>query len=127
MENLKKFVSFIFSSIIVYVLSFPLSINTNASANQGFGYAPAPNNVPTSLEPALINIINYILGFVAVIATLIMIYGGFVYLTSLGNDDRRAQAQKIIAAGIIGIIIIGLAYALVITTINIVKYQGTTT
>lgn len=85
----------------------------------GWGFNVAPANVPTDLVATLLNITNFILGFAAMIATLVIIYGGIVYLTSLGNDDRAAQAKKIIASGIIGLIIIGLAYAIVTIVINI--------
>jgi hypothetical protein len=72
-----------------------------------------PQGVPTDLQLALENITNWILGFVAVIAVLIVIYGGLLYLTAAGNDDQVAKAKKTITTGIIGLIICGLAYALV--------------
>jgi hypothetical protein len=123
-----KFIKFTFFSIIVYAL-FSMSYvgaqepvgNVPQSQNpiNGWGFNVAPANVPTDLVATLLNITNFILGFAAMIATLVIIYGGVVYLTSLGNDDRAAQAKKIIASGIIGLIIIGLAYAIVTIVINI--------
>lgn len=123
-----KFIKFTFFSIIVYALfsvcctsaQEPVG-NVPQSQNpiNGWGFNVAPANVPTDLVATLLNITNFILGFAAMIATLVIIYGGIVYLTSLGNDDRAAQAKKIIASGIIGLIIIGLAYAIVTIVINI--------
>lgn len=124
MENLKKLIIFLFSSLIIYISTLIIVNALNISVENGFGYAPAPENVPTDLEGVLLNITNYLLGFIAIIATLVIIYGGIMYLTSLGNDDRRAQAQKTIASGVIGIMIAGLAYAIVTAVINILRNQS---
>ena len=60
------------------------------------------------------NVTNWILGFIAIIATLVIIYGGVLYLTAAGNEDAVATAKKTISYGIIGIVIAGLAYAMVV-------------
>jgi hypothetical protein len=86
----------------------------NAGPSEGWTYKPdGPEGVLTDPETAIEQITNYILGFIVLIATLIIIYGGVLYLTAAGNDDRVGQAKKTISSGVIGMVIAGLAYAIV--------------
>lgn len=109
MLSLKKITA---AGLSAYAMLFA-SVASAADASSGWGYSSAPTNVPTNLENAIMNITNYILGFIAIIATLIVIYGGVRYLTAMGNDDEVGKAKKTIYSGIIGIVICGLAYAIV--------------
>lgn len=121
MENFKKIQYHISLITLAYATTF--SSQTSAGAEDGFSNAPQPIDVPTDLEAVLMNATNYILGLIVMIATLIIIYGGVLYLTSMGNEERRSQAMKTISSGIIGVIIIGLAYALVIAVVNILNQE----
>lgn len=72
-----------------------------------------PEGVSNDFEASVMTIVNYILGFITIVATLMIIYGGVLYLTSAGNEDTAARAKKTIAYGVVGLVVIGLAYALV--------------
>jgi len=115
MKNLIKKLSI--SSMLVYAFAASAAL---ASPTDGWGYTNAPTNVPTDIETSIMNITNYILGFVAIIATLVIIYGGVLYLTAAGNEDTVATAKKTIAAGVIGMVIAGLAYAMVIVVSTVI-------
>jgi hypothetical protein len=41
-----------------------------------------------------------------------MLYGGFVWLTSAGSEDKIGQAKKIITAGIVGLVLIFVSFAI---------------
>jgi len=116
MKNLMKKLSI--SSVLVY--AFALSASVASAQINTWGHKNAPINVETDIEAAIMNITNYILGFIAIIATLVIIYGGVRYLTAGGNEDSVAEAKKIIAAGIIGMVIAGLAYAMVIVVSTVI-------
>jgi len=60
-----------------------------------------------------VNIIKFFLTFLGIIAVAVILYGGFVWLTAGGNDDRVGKAKKLIVAGIIGLIIVISAFAIV--------------
>lgn len=51
-------------------------------------------------------IINIILGFLGIIAVVIILMGGFKWMTAGGNEDKVGEAKKLITAGIIGLVII---------------------
>lgn len=63
----------------------------------------------------LLRIVNFFLGFLGVVAVLMVVYGGVLYVTSAGNDDNVGKAKKIILYAIIGILIILSAFALINT------------
>ena len=86
----------------------------------GWGDECAPIGVPTDLKGAIMNVTNWILGFVTIIATLIVIYGGVLYLTAAGNEEAVEKAKKTISYGIIGIVICGLAYAIVMVVSTVI-------
>jgi hypothetical protein len=66
----------------------------------------------------LINIISAIIGVVAVI---MIIFGGFRYVTSGGNDSSVTSAKNTILYAIIGLIIVALAQLLVRFVLNLVS------
>lgn len=86
---------------------------------QGLQPAPVPlNTAPQDLPTVIIGIINYILGMVGIIALAFFIYGGFRYITAGGNEDTLAEAKRTLSSALIGIIIIGVAAAVVNFVIN---------
>lgn len=56
------------------------------------------------------SIINVILSTVGLIFLILVIYGGFLWLTSAGNADKVAQGKTIIIWAVLGIVIITSAY-----------------
>lgn len=63
-------------------------------------------------------LINVALGFLGVIAVVIILIGGFKWMTAGGNEDKVAEARKMIGYGVIGLIIILAAWAVATFVIN---------
>ena len=106
---------FIFKKIIkkslvalfsVYTFIIPLSI-AFAGPIDGWGYENAPLNASTDIELAMMNVTNYILGFVSIICVLVIIYG-----LVTGADT--------IKYGFVGLVVCGLAYAMVIVISTVI-------
>ncbi len=57
-------------------------------------------------------IINVILGFLGIIAVVIILLGGFKWMTAGGNEDKTGEAKKLIVAGVIGLLIIIASFAI---------------
>ncbi|MCX6795419.1 MAG: pilin [Candidatus Falkowbacteria bacterium] len=73
------------------------------------GVAQVDSNIALSAtDPRVVavRIINFLLMFLGIIAVSLVIYGGFVWMTSDGNDDRIALAKKILKNALIGLVII---------------------
>ena len=84
-----------------------------AMAASSWGAPPKPGGVPDDLEGGLMNLINWILGFVSMIAVLFVIWGGVQYLTSAGDDNKAESGKKTLTYAFIGLIIAALAYAII--------------
>jgi hypothetical protein len=75
------------------------------------GIAP-PLGVPEDLCTLTSNIVNLVMGILAVILFLILVWGGVTYMTAGGNDEQTTKGRKIIFDGIIGLVIVLAAYAI---------------
>jgi hypothetical protein len=65
----------------------------------------------------MVNIFNFIITLVGIIAFAVLLYAGFLYLTSAGNPEERKKAKERIKSVIFGVSILLLSY-LILTTIN---------
>lgn len=73
-----------------------------------------PAGIPNAPLPSLIaQIIKIFLLLVGVIALGFIVYGGFRYITSRGDEREVQEAKDTITYAVIGILVIGLAYAIV--------------
>ena len=63
-----------------------------------------------SLINTVITVFSVVVGAVSVI---MLIYGGFRYITSAGNDSNMASARNTIIYALIGLVIVGLAQLIV--------------
>ena len=78
-----------------------------------------PDIVPGgSLRSLVLTIVNYFLGFLGLLAVIMIIYGGVTYVVSAGNDEAIGNAKKIIMYALIGIIIILLSFVVVNTILS---------
>ncbi|MDP2830439.1 MAG: hypothetical protein Q8O21_00010, partial [bacterium] len=64
------------------------------------------------------SIIRVALGFLGVIALGLIIYAGFLWMTSAGNEQKIDQAKSILKNALIGLIIILASFGLVSFIIN---------
>ena len=117
-QTQKNFFQGVFTAVILVggflILGYEILAPSNALAlsisnqfAQQMGYSTIP------LDQQIVTIIQWALGFLALIAVIMIIYGGILWLTAAGNADRVERAKKVIMAAIIGIVILLLAWAIV--------------
>ncbi len=58
------------------------------------------------------NIINIVLGFLGILAIILIMYAGFLWMMSGGNPDKISKAKKILISGMIGLLIILSSFAI---------------
>jgi len=63
-------------------------------------------------------ILNVVMGFLGIVAVIIILIGGFKWMTAGGAEDKVEEARKLIMAGIIGLIIILTSFAIAKFVIN---------
>lgn len=66
----------------------------------------------SSLQKTVVRLINVALSLLGIIAVVIVLIGGFKWMTAGGNDEKVAEARKLIFAGIVGMAIILSAWAI---------------
>lgn len=83
---------------------------------------PAFLNALGGCQPGLrgivLLIINFALGFLGLLAVVMVIYGGFLYVSSAGNEENVNKAKKILLYAVIGIVVIVVSFALVNTLLR---------
>ena len=66
----------------------------------------------TDIRITVARIIRVAMGLLGIIAVVIVLIGGFTWMTAGGNDEKVGEAKKWIFAGIIGLAIILSAFAI---------------
>lgn len=77
-----------------------------------------PDGGSSTLQDVINRVIAWILGIAGSLAILMIIAGGFQYITAGGNKDKAEQAKNYIRYAITGVIVILIAYVIV-QTINV--------
>ncbi len=75
----------------------------------------------TDIRIIIINIIKYLLTFLGIIAVAMVMYAGFLWMTSEGDPDKVNKAKKTLVNAVIGLIIIISAFAIVIFIYNLIN------
>ncbi len=66
-----------------------------------------------TLQELLLKIIQTALALAGVAGVLYLIYGGYLYITSGGNDEQAESGKKALVNAIIGIVIVIMSYTIV--------------
>lgn len=107
---IKKILILLFTLII---LAAPIL----ASAQQSFFPGELPSAANSGLRDD--NLFDFIssgirtvLGILGAILLVLIIYGGFLYATAAGNEERITQARNTLVYAIVGVVIISVAWIL---------------
>ena len=110
---LSCFFVFLFSCFLV----LPVQASVFDSIYENLGIFTTETKLPggqnAGLVDIVISIINIILTFLAILFVILIIYGGFTYMTAGGSSEKTKKAIGIIRDAVIGVIIIALSYAIV--------------
>ena len=115
----KIFKNFSILAVIICIVVPVFALTLNASAQNDMLWGGHEGNVQSATglgntDPREMagKVINIMLGFLGIIAVVIILLGGFKWMTAAGNEDKVAEAKKLIGAGIIGLIIILMAFGI---------------
>ena len=72
-------------------------------------------------EELVVEIIKVFLGFIGLIAVIIIIWGGFRWMNAGGNDDELKKSKQIIIRALIGLAIIIASYAITEFTVYLME------
>lgn len=103
---------------ILAVVVLPQVASALTAGDLGLGYGTATGLTSRDIRSTVASIINVALGLLGIIAVVIILIGGFKWMTAGGNEEKVTEAKKLIAAGVIGLAIILCAYAIATFVIN---------
>ncbi len=115
-QRLKKAAAFATTLGLAAVLAAPAVVFAADDLNQndlGVGAIQSTIKLGSGdVRQTAARIINVALGFLGIVAVVIVLLGGFKWMIAGGNDEKTGEAKKLIVSGIIGLAIILSAWAI---------------
>ena len=105
---------------LLFLIIAPLAMAQIGSADDslGVGYMEGTGLSQQDPRVAAARIIQIGLGLLGTIAVVLVIYAGFLWMTSEGNADKLQKAKQILKSAAIGLLIILSAFAIVTFVID---------
>jgi len=101
--NMRKTIFSVIAGIVLILVRFVLA--------DTFGGDGTPSPVP--ILQTVVNILNFILTFTALVAVFIIIYAGVLMVLNLGDEERITKAKGLILRAILGLVVIMVSWAIV--------------
>ena len=76
------------------------------TVEEGFGKVPDKTDLPSIIG----GIIGAGLSFIGILFFILVIYGGYLWMTAQGNEEQVGKAISIVTQAAIGLIIVAAAY-----------------
>lgn len=122
MNKIKKYLVFLaFTAMIALpsVIALPASAALSADGQTLFGGADNATELKGKTfggdkDPQQIaaGVINVLMGFLGLVAVVIILFGGFKWMTAAGSEDKIEEAKKLLVAGVVGLVIILSAWGI---------------
>jgi hypothetical protein len=94
------------------LLVFPAIASAQSAGDFGVNNLSSANLGSQELQTTIAGVINIILGFLGILTTLAILWGGFNMMTSYGSAEKSEKGKDAVTAGAIGLIIVLTAYAI---------------
>ena len=122
--TLKKIAVGTLTVMVLSILALP-TLALAADLNLGLENAAGICLGQRDLRESINSIIQLLLSFLGILAVIIILWGGFLWMTAAGDDSKVDKAKKLIISGIVGIVIILAAYIIANFAITAVGGQLT--
>jgi len=102
-------------------LLLPALVMAQPDMTQGLGQFQTETQLTNAdFTVVLGRIVKIVIGFLGLIAVVIILIGGFQWMTSAGDEDKIGGARKLMTAGVVGLFIVVIAYAIALFVMNII-------
>lgn len=118
MNTLNKLAKYKALFAIAFVMGLGLVVAPAPALADTFGLEPVSSGLGGAigtdkpLMETITGIIKIGLSLLGIIAVVIILSGGFKWMTAGGNEDKVGEAKKMIISGVIGLAIIMSAFAI---------------
>ncbi|MFZ5364598.1 MAG: pilin [Patescibacteria group bacterium] len=123
----KKIIIFAILAGFLLTMATPVLAQSDVFSEMTAGLETVNNHAglpKTSLKPLVGTIIKQVLSLLGIFTLIIVMYGGFLWMVSGGNEDRKKQAKGVFTNGLIGLVIILLAYSIVSYVFDLFQTVG---
>lgn len=124
MKKIKK-VALTVAVMSLFLAPVAAPIFALGSNDLGVEYGQDTGLGSADVRSTISNVINVMLGLLGIVALVIVIAGGVIWMTSQGDTEKVERAKGLMGAGAIGLLIILSAYAITRFVIN-AAIEGTT-
>ena len=90
-------------------------VGLNEASNIGL---PGPNG--RDIKTLLVDIVRYLLSFLGLLAVVVIIYAGWLWMSSGGNQYQLEKAKKTLTNAVIGLVIIVFSFVIVSWIANLI-------
>jgi hypothetical protein len=108
-----------------FFINASLVVNTGLDRTAEVARLPRTSGSSDAIATRIGEIIGLALSFVGIVFLILMIYGGYTWMTARGDSEKIKSAKQTITNAVIGLIIIGLAYGITTFVINAVAGPAT--
>lgn len=102
----------VFLTALLVSVFFVSSVSAQVGDPLGMKFGSETNLGNQDVRVTVASLISTMLSMLGMIALVIIIFGGFKWMVSGGDDEKVHEARQIIISGIIGIAIILSSYAI---------------
>ena len=102
----------ILATLVFSLALAPAALAATTQETLGLTYGSVTGLGSTDIRETIASIINVALGLLGIVALVIVLYGGFKWMTAGGSDEQVGEARKIIISGVVGLAIIFSSYAI---------------
>ena len=95
--------------------AFALPLAALATSNLDVGLNQVGNSISlgnADIRTTIARIINVLMGLLGIIAVIMILIGGFKWMTAGGDETKVGDARKFILQGIVGLVVILSAWAI---------------
>ncbi len=116
----KKYLGYAMGALLALTMAAPVLAQSSGAltGEDLFGGVTSDEFAETAglssgdLPRTIASIIRTALGFLGIVAVVIILAGGFQWMTAGGNEEKVKTAKRLIIQGIIGLVIILSAFAI---------------
>ena len=117
MEKYIKNILFIF--LLFSILLLPHFVLAQDSIREGMEiFSEELQYGNKDLRLIVADIINQLVAFLGIIAVMIILFAGFRWMLSGGNDEKVAEAKKTMVSGLIGLFLVLTSYSIANFVLN---------
>ncbi|MDP3995511.1 MAG: Ig-like domain-containing protein [bacterium] len=110
------FMACLASAAFLFVAAVPALAQNTPDTIQNFGLDSEFSNVAVQsdrdIKEIAARVINIGLGFLGIVAVIIILYAGYLWMTAAGNEEQVAKAKLVMRNAVIGLVIIFMSWGI---------------